>query len=108
MNLRIENNQLRFRITQDETALLTRHGEVSSRLDLGTSSMTYEVALATLEQPLALNVQEHVWTLRVNREDFRAFLSSLPARDGLEHTIIVNGVQIALVLEVDVRRVRAS
>ncbi len=50
MNLRISENQLRFRITQGETELLKRDGSLSFSLNLGSQTAEYTVALAELEQ----------------------------------------------------------
>lgn len=106
MNLRISENQLRFRITQGETELLTRDGVLAFSLNLGAQTVEYSVALAEIEQTLALDVQKTAWKLLVDRKDFSQFLASLPSREGIEQTVTMNGAQIELALEVDVRRKR--
>lgn len=108
MNLRISENQIRFRITQGETELLMRDGTLAFSLNLGAHTIEYAVVLAEMEQPLALELQKNAWKLQVDRKDFRQFLASLPSREGMEQTVTVNGDQIALVLEVDVRRKKAA
>ena len=106
MNLRISENQLRFRITHGEAELITRDGLLSFLLNLGAQTVEYSVALSELEQPLALNVQNNAWKLLVDRKDFSQFLASLPSREGIEQTVTMKGTQLTLVLEVDVRRKR--
>lgn len=106
MNLRISEKQLRFRITQGEADLITRDGLLSFSLNLGAQTVEYSVVLSDLEQPLALNVQNNAWKLLVDRKDFSQFLASLPSREGIEQTVTMNGTQLTLVLEVDVRRKR--
>ena len=106
MNLRISENQLRFRITQGETELLTRYGVLAFSLNLGAQTVEYSVALADLEKTMALDVQKSAWKLLVDRKDFSQFLAALPSREGIEQAVTMNGAQIELVLEVDVRRKR--
>lgn len=108
MNLRISERQLRFRIAQGETELLTRDGMLAFSLNLGAQHVEYAVELADLEQTLALDVQKNVWRLLVDRKDFRKFLSSLPSREGIEQTVTMGDTQIELVLEVDVRRRKSA
>ncbi len=104
MNLRISENQLRFRITQGETELLMRDGTLAFSLNLGAQTVEYSVAVAELEQTLALDIKKNAWKLLVDRKDFSQFLASLPSREGIEQTVTIGGAQIELVLEVDVRR----
>lgn len=106
MNLRISANQLRFRITQGESELLMRDGTLVFSLNLGAQTAEYAVALADMDQTLALDVHKNMWKLRVDRRDFSQFLASLPSREGIEETVTMGGAQITLVLEVDVRRKR--
>jgi hypothetical protein len=108
MNLRISENQLRFRITQGETELLMRDRVLAFLLSLGTQTVEYSVALTELEQPLALDVQKDAWRLLVDRKDFSRFLASLPSREGIEQTVTMGSTQIKLVLEIDVRRKHAA
>ena len=108
MNLRISENQLRFRITQGETELLTRDGALAFSLNLGAQTVEYSMALAEIEQTLALEVKKNAWKLLIDRRDFSQFLASLPSREGIDQTVTVNGAQIELVLEVDVRRKQKS
>jgi hypothetical protein len=104
MNLRISENELRFRITQGETELLKRDGSLSFSLNLGNQTVEYAVTLVELEQPLDLEVHKNAWKLLVDRKDFRQFIASLPSREGIEQNVSMNGTQLTLVLEVDVRR----
>lgn len=106
MNLRISENQLRFRITQGETELLRQDGVLAFSLNLGAQTVEYSVALAEMEQTLVLDIQKNAWKLLVDRKDFSQFLASLPSREGIEKTVTLNGTQIELVLEVDVWRKR--
>lgn len=66
MNLRISENQLRFRITQGETKLLRQDGVLAFSLNLGAQTVEYSVALADLEKTLALDVQKSAWKLLVD------------------------------------------
>ncbi len=108
MNLRISENQLRFRITQGEAELLMRDGALAFSLNLGAEGAEYAVVLADLEQPLEFSIQKNAWRLLVDRKDFRQFVASLPSREGIEQAVTMNGAQIALALEVDVRRSKKS
>ena len=108
MNLRISENQLRFRITQGETELLRQDGVFAFSLNFGAQTVEYSVALSEMEQTLALDVQKTAWKLLVDRKDFNQFLASLPSREGIEQKVTMNGAQIELVLEVDVRRRQKS
>lgn len=106
MNLRISENQLRFRITQGETELLAKDGMLAFSLNLGAQNVEYAVVIADIEQTLALDVQKNAWKLLVDRKDFSQFIASLPSREGVEQTVTMGGAQVELVLEVDVRRKR--
>ena len=108
MNLRISENQLRFRITQGETELLMRDGLLAFSLNLGEQTVEYSVVLAEMEQTLTLDVQKNAWKLIVDRKDFALFLASLPSREGIEQAVTMKGVRLTVVLEVDVRRKRAA
>lgn len=104
MNLRISENQLRFRITQSETELLKRDGSLSFSLNLGNQTAEYAIMLTELKQTLDLEVHKNAWNLLVDRKDFSQFIASLPSREGIEQNVSMNGAQLTLVLEVDVRR----
>lgn len=104
MNLRISQNQIRFRITQAEAALLTRNGSLAFSLSLGAHRVAYSLALAELEQALVLDVQKDAWRLLVDYRDFRRFIATLPSREGIKQTITTDGGLIELLLEADVRR----
>lgn len=106
MNLRISENQLRFRITQSETELLTLNGVLAFSLDLGVQALEYAVVLSELGQPLALEVQRDEWKLLVDRAEFNQLIASLPSCEGIEHEVQSGTASITLVLEVDVRRKR--
>jgi hypothetical protein len=106
MNLRISENQLRFRMSQNETELLKRDGLLSFSLNLGIQTLEYAIVLAELKQALELEIQKNAWNLLVDRNDFNLFLTSLPSRVGIEQSTSINGAQLTLVLEVDVRRNR--
>lgn len=102
MNLRISEGQWRFRVTHEELELLLARSVIT----LSTPFGRYAIQGVKQEAPLGLVVTPDTWTLQVDESALMQFASLLPAREGMEHPVVVNGAQLTLVLEVDVRRKR--
>lgn len=108
MNLRISENQLRFRITQDELTRLMGGEPLESRIDLGTQQFSYRVVTNESDAPLAFSIQQGIWSLRVGRTALSEFAVGIPSREGIEYDVHLGASPITLVLEVDVRRSKRS
>ncbi len=106
MNLRISENQLRFRITCDELTRLMSGEILQLALHLGTLQTAYCIALHEGTMPLALTIHNNIWQLTVDKVTLSEFSASLPARNGIEHEVQLGMSRVILLLEVDVRRKR--
>lgn len=108
MNLRISEQQLRFRITQGELIVLLRGEMVQVALDLGAQAMMYCLSTGNSAEPLTLAIEQGVWHLVVDRATLAVLASHLPSREGIEHETLLGTTPIMLMLEVDVRRKQKS
>lgn len=104
MNLRISENQLRFRITQEELARLMGGEQLASSIDLGNQQFSYRVFTEESAVPLVFSGHGGGWHLKVGNSALAAFAGGVPSREGIEHVVRLGASPITLVLEVDVRR----
>jgi len=106
VNLRISEGQLRFRITQDELERLTTEGRLESSVDLGNLHFRYRIFIHESDTPMAFNIDEGSWNLKIGKSALAKFAASLPSREGIEQQVQLGTSPITLALEVDVRRNR--
>lgn len=104
MNLRISMGQLRFRITREELDTLLQGDTVEIILPLSKKILHYFIRSTSLESPLAIQENTSGLTLLADRGALTALAKQLPSREGIEHSITLNGNNVLLVLEVDVRK----
>jgi len=103
MNLRLSKSQIRFRILQDEFAILISKGSMETCIDLGDQSFRYRVVVCENDTPITFSIQQETWLLGVDRKALLQLAESLPSREGIKYTVQLGASPIALVLEVDVR-----
>jgi len=106
VNLRISENQLRFRITRDELDFLMNGEILQLDLNLSTQRLVYSISTSDSAAPLALIAGQNLLHLAVNKVTLTEFASNLPAREGIEHEVQLGMSHVTLMLEVDVRRKR--
>jgi hypothetical protein len=104
MNLRINQGQLRFRITREELRALLQGDTMGLMLPLSKSKLHYCIRGASLESPLSIQETTNGLTLEADRDALTALEKQLPSREGIEHAVALNGNHVLLVLEVDVRK----
>lgn len=103
MNLRISENQLRFRITREELANLLKGSALELSLPFGTATKC-RIQCTNSEQSLALEKTAEALTLTAGRNALETFAAQLPSREGIEQEIRLKETQWQLILEVDVRK----
>jgi len=106
MNLRISEGQLRFRISREELEILLGGSSLSLSFPLGAQGMSYVVEMTKQQEPLMIEIKPQQWILRVDESTLMQFAASLPSREGIDHDVAMEGAQLKLALEVDVRRKR--
>lgn len=108
MNIRIEHQIIRFRITPEEFKLLQSGGRIDDRIVLPNSfTINYAVAAVDRHQPMYLNFHERMWVLEVSNDAIKAFAKTLPSKLGIHHQLPVHtGYKhqyVEVVLEVDAK-----
>lgn len=108
MNLRISENELRFRITREEAEQLMGGDRMHLGIDMGMVRPEYAIVVNENAAPLSLQIKDTLWELAIDKTTLSAFVASLPSREGIEHGVKIGTSHITLVLEVDVRRKPAA
>lgn len=106
MKLRIDGQELRFRISKQELEHLC-NGTVLQQQTHLPDSRALKVSIITVdrvEELLHLTHEKDHMQLQADKERLTAFRDSLPNREGLEcNQAIENGQNLCLILEVDIR-----
>lgn len=103
MNLRIEGQTLRFRISKEELETLCLGGALQQIIPLPDLRMEILVTTESSDAPLKLHIEKNRWHLQVNKETAQTMLASLPNREGILHRQKVGDTWLCLMLEVDIR-----
>lgn len=106
MNLRIEGQHWRFRISRDELEMLCHGRQLSQHSELPDErSMSITIQTDHLdEKNLLLECNESGFTLLINPVAASTLFNALPSRDGLESVQkISESHTLRLSLEVDIR-----
>lgn len=105
MNLRIEGQHLRFRISKGELEQLCQGVALVQRTHL-PESQSLEIVIATGHEAdeFQLNYQRNTMRLTVSEDAAKNLLFSLPAREGIEAVqVLESDDRLQLSLEVDIR-----
>ncbi len=105
MNLHMENQRLRFRVTKDELALLCEGEDVKQWFDL-PSQRQFTITICTDEQEdeLLLRDSDEEIMLCVQKDAAQGLFDALPSQEGFEvEQKTGEGKKIQLVFEVDIR-----
>lgn len=106
MNLRMQGQMLRFRVSKEELETLCGGSALTQRTYLPDSRVLEIIAITDSIQktPLRLEMEEYHWVLKIAAASAQALLTSLPNREGIEQAQdIKNGHILHLSLEVDIR-----
>lgn len=105
MNLRFENDTLRFRVTHPELDRLLASGSLTAVTPLPGGSFRYAIEL--VDQPhWDLLGDARNLVLRLPRLDVLGHKASLPSKAGIARTLQANGGVLDVRFEVDARRSR--
>ncbi len=105
MNLRINGQELRFRVTKEELESLC-NGEELEQISYLPNDHTLKSKITTeaASYGMFLIIKNNRFMLHVNPIIAKDFLESLPSREGLEATQEINDeLSLTLILEVDIR-----
>ncbi len=105
MNLRLEHDTLRFRITLRELDLLLANGSLTAVTPLPGGSFRYAVELVDGDH-WEITGDPRGLLLRLPRLDLLGHKASLPSKQGISRTLNANGGMLDVRVEVDVRRAR--
>ena len=105
MNLRINGQELRFRISKGELESLCKGEELEQISYLPNNhNLTTKITTEAASYGLFLIIKNNRFVLHVNHKTAKDFLESLPSREGLEATQEINDeLSLKLFLEVDIR-----
>ena len=107
MKIQIQAQQLRWRIDENELAILLESGFVANETQWSaTSGLLQCISLyAVTEKPMAaMKISPSRWELRLARETLANYVERLPCRDALTTTWNPDGLtELQILFEVDVR-----
>lgn len=104
MNLRLENNHIRFRISREEMDSLIENGVIKG----STMASTYCVKLDENSCPASLIYEKNNFTLRLTPQAVIDHKSILPSKEGIVKEVqLSDGNTMRVSLEVDVRSRRS-
>lgn len=103
MNLRFENDALRFRVNTRELDQLLANGSLAGATTLPAGTFRYGIELVDGEH-WGLAGDTRQLTLRLPRLDVLGHKASLPSRSGLARTLTASSGVIEVRFEVDVRK----
>ncbi len=88
MNLRIEGQKLRFRLSKKELELLTTGKTLEQKTHLPGSSSALQISIVmiSIPTPLSFHYQKNHMTLSVDNETLMTLWASLPNRSGISTT----------------------
>ena len=105
MNLRIEGQQLRFRISKEELEILCSGSSVTQPTYFsGMRVLNVDITPQDIEPALQLTFDDDSMMLAVQMQATEDLYHALPSREGIEVKQTINEVQtLELILEVDIR-----
>ena len=105
MNLRINGQELRFRVTKEELESLCSGKTLEqSTLLPNNQVLTSTIASNSSNDGMSLSNDSNALALLINKSLATKFFESLPSREGLEATQEINDeLSLTLILEVDIR-----
>lgn len=105
MNLRLENDNLRLRISTIELVQLLDCGRVEGATPLPGGALHYGIIL-TDDLRWQLDGDERQLQLTLPRAALLAHQATLPSKAGLAHTLALADGPLTVHVEVDVKRLR--
>lgn len=103
MNLRISEHSLRWRVTRAEVELLLSGRAVKLQVALPRLHSFQSVVRTSAIQGWQLDSDPTGIWLTLPRSDLQALVEKLPTKEPIEHVLEVDGGELKLSLEVDVR-----
>ena len=105
MNLRIEGQQLRFRISKDELEILCSGSSITQpTLFPEMRALEIEIRPQNIEPALQLIFDGDCMMLAVQKQAVEDLYHALPSREGIEVKQTIDaGQTLKLILEVDIR-----
>lgn len=105
MNLRLETDNLRLRISTNELKQLLDCGRVESATPLPGGALHYGIVLAD-DMHWQLDGNARRLQLTLPRAALLAHQATLPSKAGLAHTLACAGNPLTVHVEIDVKRAR--
>lgn len=106
MNIRLENDTLRFRVNARELDQLLANGSISGVTPLPGGSLRYGIELIEGDHWSIIGDSRHL-VLHIPRLDVIGHKAELPSKQGLERTLPANGGVLLVCFEVDVKKAKA-
>jgi len=105
MNLRIEGQQLRFRISKEELEILCSGSSITQPTYFPKMrALDIDITPQDIEPALQLMFDGDCMMLAVQNQAAQDLYHALPSREGIEVKQTINAVQtLELILEVDIR-----
>lgn len=105
MNLRIEGQQLRFRISKDELKnLYSDDSIIQSTIFPNGGSLDISLLPQNMDDIMNITYERDSVELRVQKQAIQDLYNALPSREGIQATQVTHAGQILeLILEVDIR-----
>lgn len=105
MNLRIEEQEFRFRISTQELKALCNGTALTQRSHLPNGRiLEVSIMVSNANKTMSLSMEEDRITLHVGNEAAISLRDALPSREGIEATQAINATHsLQLILEVDIR-----
>jgi hypothetical protein len=107
MNLRFENDTLRFRVNARELDQLLANASLTGATTLPSGAFRYAIELIDGEH-WDLTGDLRQLKLRLPRLDVLGHKASLPSKDGIARTIAANGGVLEVCFEVDVKKAKPA
>ncbi len=110
MNLHIEGQNIRFRVSKDELTYLCSNGNISHQIFFSDKkSLQININLAQQNNDLILHYNEGEINLSVSRIGAQNLLDSLPSKEGLKITKNIGKEHnLTIKFEVDIRTQKSS
>ena len=106
MNLRIGEHSLRWRVTRAEVELLLSGRAVKLQVPLPRAHTFQAVVRVSAIQGWQLDSDPTGIWLTLPRSELEALVDALPTKEPIEHVLDVDGGELKLSFEVDVREKR--
>ncbi len=105
MNLRIEGQQLRFRISKEELGALCSGSSITQTTYFpGIRALNIDITPRDIEPALQLTFDGDCMILTVQKQAAEDLYNALPSREGIEEKQTINAAQsLELIMEVDIR-----